>query len=301
MSLLASWLAGKGDPGQAKVLVQGITGNYGRFHTRLMLEYGTPIVAGVTPGKGGQEVHGVPVYNTVKEAVEKHGVNASVVFVPARFYKNAVLEALEAGVKVVVGITEKVPVRDTLETIKKAREVGANIIGPNTPGVIFPASKLKMGIMPPKPFQPGRIAVFSRSGTLTYEINNYIRLAGLGTFVALGIGGDPVNSTNFIECLEMVRDNPNVDAVVIIGEIGGDAEERVARYVAETDYPKPLVAYVAGRTAPKEKRMGHAGAIVYGTYGSYESKYEALTSVGIPVASTPWEVPKLLKDKLQKR
>ena len=300
MNLLSEWLTGKVDPAETKVLVQGITGNYGRFHTKLMLEYGTPIAAGVTPGKGGQEVYGVPVYDKVKDAVEERGVKASVVFVPARFYKDAVLEAVDAGVEVVVGITEKVPVRDTLATIGRAKEMGANIIGPNTPGIIFPASKMKLGIMPPKSFKPGRVAVFSRSGTLTYEMNNYIKLSGLGTFVALGIGGDPVNSTNFIECLEMVGENPDVDAVVIIGEIGGDAEERVAKYVSDVDYPKPIVAYVAGQTAPKEKRMGHAGAIVYGTYGSYESKYEALTSVGIPVASMPWDVPRLLKERLGK-
>ncbi len=301
MSLLSDWLAGRVDPAETNVLVQGITGNYGRFHTKLMLEYGTPIAAGVTPGKGGQEVHGIPVYNTVKEAVESHDVKASVIFVPARFYKNAVLEAIDAGVKVIVGITEKVPVRDTLGTVGRAKESGAGIIGPNTPGIIFPASNVKLGIMPPKSFRPGSIAVFSRSGTLTYEINNYIKLASLGTFVALGIGGDPINSTNFIECLEMVGENPNVDAVVVIGEIGGDAEERVAKYVSDVDYSKPIVAYVAGQTAPKEKRMGHAGAIVYGTYGSYGSKYEALTSVGIPVASMPWEVPRLLKERLGKR
>lgn len=300
MTLLREWLLGARDPASSKVVIQGITGNYGRFHTKLMLEYGTPITAGVRPGKGGERVHGVPVYDTVKEAVEKEGVEVSVVFVPARHYKSAVVEAIEAGVKVVVGITERVPIRDTLTTIKVARDNNSSIIGPNTPGIIFPG-KTKLGIMPAQPFAPGSVAVLSRSGTLTYEVSNYLRISGLGVYVAIGVGGDPINSTNFIECLEMIRDSERVKAVVLIGEIGGDAEERVADYVVKTDYPKPVVAYIAGKTAPKEKRMGHAGAIVYGRYGSYESKIESLTSSGIPVASVPWEIPALVKKKLNKR
>ncbi len=299
MSLLADILSGKRDASDVKVLVQGITGRYGRFHSELMLKYGTRIVAGVTPGKGGQEVLGVPVYNTVKEAIEEKGVEASIVFVPAKFYYSAVHEALENGISLIVGITERVPVRDTLKLLHEAREKNANIIGPNTPGVIVPP-KFKMGIMPPQPFKEGCIAVFSRSGTLTYEISNYLSKDGLGVFAAVGIGGDPINSTNFIELMEMVKDNPKVEGIVIIGEIGGEAEERVAKYIIETKYPKPVVSYIAGRSAPKEKRMGHAGAIIYGSYGTVESKEAAFTKAGVPVAKLPSEVPKLMREKLKK-
>jgi succinyl-CoA synthetase alpha subunit len=299
MSLLYEILSGRRPPDDIKVLVQGMTGRYGSTHSELMMKYGTNIVAGVTPGKGGQEVLGVPIYNTVKEAKEERGVEASIIFVPAPFYYSAIHEALENGIRLVVGITERVPVRDTLKLLKEAKEKGANIIGPNTPGIIVPP-RFKMGIMPTQPFKKGSIVVFSRSGTLTYEISNYLSKDGLGIYVAIGIGGDPINSTNFIELMEMVKDNPEVKGVVVIGEIGGEAEERVASYIVETDYPKPVVSYVAGRSAPKEKRMGHAGAIIYGNYGTVESKEAAFAEAGVPVAKLPFEVPKLMREKLER-
>ncbi len=297
MNVLRQILSGERDPKDVRVLVQGITGRYGRFHTELMVKYGTNIVAGVTPGKGGQEVLGIPVYNTVREAVEEKGIDASIVFVPAPFYYSAVHEALETGLTMVVGITERVPVRDTLKLLHEAKEKNANIIGPNTPGMIVPPA-FKMGIMPYQPFKEGEIVVFSRSGTLTYEISNYLSKDGLGVYTAIGIGGDPINGTNFIELMEMVKDNPKVSGIVVIGEIGGEAEERVAKYIIETSYPKAVVSYIAGRSAPKEKRMGHAGAIIYGNYGTVESKEAAFKEAGVPVAKLPSEVPKLMRQKL---
>lgn len=299
MTILESWLAGASDPSQSKVVVQGITGKYGSFHTEQMIKYGTKVVAGVTPGKGGQTVLGVPVFNTVAEATKATGAEVSIVFVPAPSYLSAVTEAFEAGVHLVVGITERVPVRDTLKTIEAARRVGGHIVGPNTPGLII-SGKIKLGIMPAQPFVPGPVVVFSRSGTLTYEISDYIKRGGYGTFAALGVGGDPIVSTNFIECLEMVRGNSLVQAVVINGEIGGDAEERAAEYIAGTNFPKPVVAYIAGRSAPKEKKMGHAGAIIYGRAGTVESKEKALNEAGVPVAKMPWQVPELLRQVIKK-
>ncbi len=299
MSLLSGWLSGASDPQSSMVAVRGITGKYGSLHSKLMAEYGTRIVAGVTPGKGGHNVDGVPVFDSMEEAVKQTGAEVSMIFVPAPSYLAAVTDDFKAGIRLVVGITEKVPVRDTMGTIEAARRAGGHIIGPNTPGLIIPG-KIKLGIMPPQPFVQGSVALFSRSGTLTYEIADYIRRSGFGVFVALGIGGDPIISTNFIECMEMVRENPAVLAVAINGEIGGDAEEKAASYIAETDFPKPVVAYVAGRSAPKEKRMGHAGAIIYGKAGTVLSKETALNEAGVPVARMPWEVPELLRQVLKK-
>jgi succinyl-CoA synthetase alpha subunit len=299
MSLLSGWLSGAADPRQSKVAVRGITGRYGSLHSQLMAEYGTRIVAGVTPGKGGQSANGVPVFETMEEAVRETGADVSMIFVPAPAYLSAVSEDFKAGIRLVVGITERVPVRDTIGTIEEARKVGGHIIGPNTPGMIVPG-RIKLGIMPVQPFTPGSVALFSRSGTLTYEIADYIRRGGFGVFVALGIGGDPIISTNFIKCLEMVRENPSVQAVAINGEIGGDAEEKAASYVADTDFPKPVVAYIAGRSAPKEKKMGHAGAIIYGKAGTVQSKEKALNAAGVPVAKMPWEVPELLRQVIRK-
>ncbi|MEM0118265.1 MAG: succinate--CoA ligase subunit alpha [Conexivisphaerales archaeon] len=295
-SLLSSWLSGSKDPKGVPVLVQGITGRYGRLHTELMLNYGTNIVAGVTPGKGGTEVLGVPVFDSCDEAVRRTGAATSVVFVPAPNYLSAVVEAIRAGIKLVVGITERVPVRDTLRSLEEARRYNANLIGPNTPGIIFPG-RIKLGIMPVQPFIAGDTLVLSRSGTLTYEISNYLRKAGIGIYSAIGIGGDPINSTNFIEALEMARDNSSINNIVIIGEIGGDAEERVASYISSTGLRKKVVAYIAGRSAPKEKKMGHAGAIIMGEAGTVESKERALNSAGVPVAKMPWEVPELVRHK----
>lgn len=299
MSLLSSWLSGVADPQQSKVVVRGITGRYGSLHSQLMAEYGTRIAAGVTPGKGGQSVNGVPVFDKMDEAVKETGAEVSMIFVPAPAYLAAVTEDFRAGIRLVVGITERVPVRDTMATIEEARRAGGHIIGPNTPGLIIPG-KTKLGIMPGQPFVSGTVALFSRSGTLTYEIADYIRRSGYGVFAALGIGGDPIISTNFIECLEMVRENPAVQAVAINGEIGGDAEEKAAAYIADTDFPKPVVAYIAGRSAPKEKKMGHAGAIIYGKAGTVLSKEKALNGAGVPVAKMPWEVPELLRQVLKK-
>jgi len=265
-----------------------------------MMNYGTKIVGGVTPGKGGQTVLGVPVFDKVADAVKDTGADVSIIFVPAPYYLDAVQEAFSAGIKLIVGITERVPVRDTLKTIELASTVGGNIVGPNTPGMIIPG-KTKLGIMPAQPFVSGSIALFSRSGTLTYEIADYIRKSGYGTFAALGIGGDPIVSTNFIECLEMVRENPTVQAVAINGEIGGDAEERAAAYITDSKFPKPVVAYIAGRTAPKEKKMGHAGAIIYGRAGTVASKEQALNAAGVPVAKMPWHIPELIRQVVKQQ
>ncbi|MDA4121132.1 MAG: succinate--CoA ligase subunit alpha [Thaumarchaeota archaeon] len=280
------------------VIIQNITGRYGRLHAKLMLDYGTNVAAGATPGKGGQSVEGVPVYNTVAEAVEKTGARASVLFVPAEFSLSAGKEALDAGVKLLVVITEHIPVRDTLKLIGLAQSAGASIVGPNCPGLIVPSEKVKMGIMPAPSFAPGNVALFSRSGTLMYEIAGQLSGNGLGQSIALGIGGDPVTGTTMNECLDFVESIEDTKAVVVVGEIGGDAEERLARHIAKSAFSKPVVAYIAGRHAPKEKKLGHAGAIIYGNYGTAESKINALREAGARVAMTPMEVPVLVKKSL---
>ncbi len=283
-----------------RLLVQGITGREGSFHTKLMIEYGTKVVAGVTPGKGGMEVHGVPVYDTVAEAVREHPeINASIIFVPARFAPDAVYEALDNGLRTVVVITEHIPAHEELRFVRYGRSLGARIVGPNCPGVISPG-KAKVGIMPANVFKEGSVGIVSRSGTLTYEIAAAITREGFGQSTAVGIGGDPVTGLDFIDMLEMFRDDPETEAVVLIGEIGGDAEERAAKYVKETRYPKPVVAYVAGRTAPPGKRMGHAGAIISMGTGYYADKVRALRAAGIGVAETPFEVAELLKNVIRK-
>ncbi len=287
-------LPGNGDP----VIVQNITGKYGRLHTRLMLDYGTNIAAGAAPGKGGQSVEGVPVFNTVAEAVAKTGAKASVFFVPAEFSLAAGKEALNAGIELLVIITERVPVRDELELVQLAHEKGASIIGPNCPGMIVPSQRVKMGIMPAPSFSAGSVALFSRSGTLTYEIAGALTAAGLGQSVAVGIGGDPINGTTPTEWMDFTQGLEDTKAVVVVGEIGGDAEERLARHITKSGYKKPVVAYVAGRHAPKEKKMGHAGAIIYGNVGTADSKIRALTEAGVKVASTPSQVPALVKQSL---
>ncbi|MDG6985156.1 MAG: succinate--CoA ligase subunit alpha [Nitrososphaerota archaeon] len=284
----------KGDP----VIVQNITGRYGRLHTRLMLDYGTNVAAGATPGKGGQTVEGVPVYDTVADAVGKSGAKTSVCFVPAEFTLPAGVEALEAGVKLLVIITEHVPVRDELKLVQLAQSKGATIIGPNCPGIIIPAQKVKLGIMPAPSFTPGGVALYSRSGTLTYEIAGQLTAAGYGQSLAVGIGGDPINGSTSIEWMDFVQGMPETKAVVTVGEIGGDAEERLARHISRSGYRKPIVAYVAGRHAPKEKKMGHAGAIIYGNVGTADSKIKALNEAGVRVAMTPMEVPALVKKAL---
>lgn len=278
------------------IIIQNITGRYGRLHARLMLDYGTNIAAGATPGKGGQTVEGVPVFSTVAEAVAKSGARSSVVFVPAEFCYSAAEEAILAGVKLLVIITEHLPVRDMLKALSLAQQHSASIIGPNCPGLIVPSQKVKMGIMPAPAYKAGKVALFSRSGTLMYEIANELSVASLGQSVALGIGGDPINGTTMTECFDFVSNLPDTEAVAVVGEIGGDAEERLARHIAKSTNRKPVVAYIAGRHAPREKKMGHAGAIIYGDVGTADSKISALREAGVKVATTPAEVPVLLRE-----
>jgi succinyl-CoA synthetase alpha subunit len=281
------------------VIVQGATGRYGSFHTKLMLDYKTRIAAGVTPGKGGSTVHGIPVYDEMEEAVRESDSRVSIIFVPAPNFLTAAKEALNSGIKMLVAITEHVPVKDALSTLALSLEKSATVIGPNTPGVIIPGVT-KVGIMPAQPFSRGHVAVFSRSGTLTYEVCQYLTDAGLGQRVALGIGGDPINCTTLVDCLEWAQQDQLTKGIVVVGEIGGDAEERAAQYVNSIHFRKPVVAYVAGRHAPREKRMGHAGAIIYGSYGTAESKIQSFTSAGVGVAKTPSEIPDLMKAVLGK-
>ncbi|MEX1996003.1 MAG: succinate--CoA ligase subunit alpha [Nitrosopumilaceae archaeon] len=279
------------------VIVQGITGKFGSFHTQQMVAYGTNIVAGVTPGKGGQKFDQISIYNKVKEAVDMTGAKISVAFVPAKFFLSAAIEALEAGIKLLIAIPEHVPIRDAMIILDLARKKDAIIIGPNTPGIIIPGV-IKIGIMPATPFKPGRIAVLSRSGTLMYEVSHNLSSASFGQSISLGVGGDPINGTTVIEAFDMIRNGTNIDGVVVVGEIGGDAEELLAQHIIDTKFDKPVVAYIAGRAAPKEKRMGHAGAIIYGTYGSAESKVSMYTKANVPVAKRPAEVPMLLAGKM---
>jgi succinyl-CoA synthetase alpha subunit len=286
------------DYGNKPVIIQGITGNFGSVHTRLMREYGTNIVAGVTPNKGGQSFEGIPVFDSVKDASKNFNVRISGIFVPAQSFLAAVKDAVNSGIKLLVAIPEHVPVRDAMEALDYAQTNGARIIGPNTPGVIVPKIN-KIGIMPSQPFMKGNSAVFSRSGTLMYEVSFHLSKAGLGQRIALGIGGDPINGTNLIEAFDLISDSDEVDSVVVVGEIGGDAEESLVEYIEKTGFNIPVVAYVAGRSAPKEKRMGHAGAIIYGNYGSAESKISSFSRVNIPVAKRPAEIPSILK-KLMK-
>jgi len=281
------------------VIVQGITGAYGSLHAKNMMTYGTNVVAGVTPGKGGQKFEDtVPIYNTVREAVDASGAKISIIFVPAKFFLGAAKEALEAGIKLLVAIPEHVPVRDTMEVIDLASKKGAIIIGPNTPGVMIP-ELIKIGIMPPMPFKAGKIAVLSKSGTLLYEISDALTNAGFGQSITIGVGGDPINGTRMIDAFDMVKDIPDLEGLVVIGEIGGDSEEILAQRIIDIGFKKPTVAYIAGRSAPKEKRMGHAGAIVMGTYGSAESKVSMFNKANIPVANRPSQVPVLLAGKMQ--
>jgi succinyl-CoA synthetase alpha subunit len=281
------------------VIIQGITGSYGSTHTRLMKTYGTNILAGVTPGKKGQDFEGTPVYNCVAEAVGASGAKISGIFVPAPFFLDAAKDALDNGIRLLVAIPEHVPIRDSIKVLEYAQMKGARMIGPNTPGVIVPEI-MKVGIMPAQPFKAGNTIVFSRSGTLMYEVSYNLTRAGYGQRLCLGIGGDPINGTNLIEAFDMIRDRQDVESVVVVGEIGGDAEEQLANYLIKTKFSKPVVAYIAGRSAPKEKRMGHAGAIVYGNYGSAESKISNYAKADIPVAKRPPEISELLAKKLRR-
>ena len=279
----------------ARVIVQGITGNEGSFHTAQMLRYGTRIVAGVTPGKGGQEVQGIPVYNTVAEAASNHGADTSIIFVPPRFARSAALEAIDAGIKTLVIITEGIPLKDAIEFVNRANKNGdVIIVGPNCPGLISPPHRIKVGIMPDHIFRPGNVGIASRSGTLTYEIAWHITNAGLGQSTCVGLGGDAIVGLDFIKLLQMFRDDEETKSVVLIGEIGGNAEELAAQYINEVKYPKPVVAYIAGRSAPPGKRMGHAGAIVMGNAGTAKSKIDAFNNAGVSVAEKPSDIAKFL-------
>lgn len=275
-----------------KCVVQGITGKQGSFHTKSMLEYGTQIVAGTSPGKGGQEFEGVPVYNSIEEILEEKDVNASIIFIPAPFAKDAAFEAI-SQLDLAVIITEHIPVHDSMQIAQYAQKNDCRVIGPNTPGIITPGVG-KLGIMPTNIFQPGDIGIVSRSGTLTYEVASQITLAGLGQSTCLGIGGDPVVGLDFAEVLQMFEEDPDTSAMVMIGEIGGNAEEKAADYIAK-NINKPVVAYIAGITAPAGKRMGHAGAIIEGDSGSAQSKINALESAGVQVARQPSQIIDIMK------
>jgi succinyl-CoA synthetase alpha subunit len=264
-----------------------------------MLDYGTHVVAGTSPGKGGSAIRGVPVFDTVAEAMAEHVADVSIVFVPAPFAADAALEALEGGIKLVIVITEHVPVKDSIALMSYAKQVNATVIGPNTPGVITPG-KCKVGIMPAHVFAAGNVGVVSRSGTLTYEVAAGLTAAGLGQSACLGLGGDPVTGLNFVDVLEMFRDDPQTETVVLIGEIGGNLEECTAGYIAKERYPKPVVAFVAGRSAPVGKRMGHAGAIVMGSSGTAASKVAAFEAAGVKVAQKPSDVANLVAQALQR-
>ncbi len=283
---------------KSKVIVQGITGRDGSFHTRQMLEYGTKVVGGVTPGKGGQKLDGVPIFNTVADAVQKTKANTSIIFVPVAFAADAILEAAEAGIKLIVCITEGVPANDMTRVYNYLKNKDVRLIGPNCPGIISPG-KTKVGIMPAQIHKKGKVGLVSRSGTLTYEIVYNLTLAGLGQSTCIGIGGDPVIGTNFIDCLEAFNADPETEGIVMIGEIGGSDEEEAAKYIKKY-VKKPVVAFIAGRTAPPGKRMGHAGAIISGGSGTAAEKIVALNKVGIPVAEIPSQIPILLNEKLAK-
>jgi succinyl-CoA synthetase alpha subunit len=282
-----------------RLVVQGITGRDGSFHARQMMEYGTAVVAGVTPGKGGQRFDGlVPIFDTVAEAVAETGANTSVIYVPARFAVDAILEAADAGISLVVCITEGIPVLDMVRALPYVRERGCRLIGPNCPGAISPGES-KVGIIPAQICVPGSIGVVSRSGTLTYEIVHQLSRAGLGQSSCVGIGGDPIIGTSFIDCLAQFEADPATEAVVLIGEIGGTDEQEAARYVKE-HMTKPVVGFIAGQTAPPGRRMGHAGAIVSGSSGTAAEKMEALRSAGIGVMARPAEVVPLLRERLER-
>ena len=279
-----------------RVIVQGITGQAGAFHTEKMLEYKTQVVGGVTPGKGGTSVHGVPVFNKVAEAAKVTGANASVIFVPAKFAYDAILEAIEAGLPLIVIITEGIPTIDMIKVRKRIAGTPARIIGPNCPGLITPG-QCKVGIMPGYIHRPGSVAVLSRSGTLTYDAVYQLTQAGLGQSTCIGIGGDPVLGSSFVHLLPLLQDDPQTEAVVMIGEIGGTEEEEAAAYI-KAHMTKPVFAFVAGRMAPKEKRIGHAGAIIAGGHGTAVEKMATLRAAGVTVVESPAMIGKTVRDVL---
>lgn len=279
-----------------RLLVQGITGREATFHTGQMIEYGTSVVGGVTPGRGGVSVHGVPVFNTVSEAVEETGANVSIIFVPAPFAPDAILEAVDSGIPLVICISENIPALDMVKVYAHVRGTGARLIGPNCPGIITPG-EAKIGIMPGYIHQRGRVGLVSRSGTLTYEVVWALTQVGLGQTTAVGIGGDPIVGTSFIDVLALFEDDPETEGIVMIGEIGGTEEEQAAAFIRD-HVTKPVAAFIAGRTAPPGKRMGHAGAIISGGAGTAAEKIAALTAAGVDVADSPAGVADILRAKL---
>lgn len=281
-----------------RLIVQGITGREGQFHTQQMLAYGTNVVAGVTPGRGGQEVQGVPVYNTVREAVQATDANASIIFVPAPFAAEAVLEAADNGIELITCITEGVPVQDMVETVQFVEKQGVRLIGPNCPGLITTGEAL-VGIMPGPIFTPGPVGLISRSGTLTYEVVDGLSAKGYGQSTAVGIGGDPIIGTRFIDVLQMFEEDDATEVVVMIGEIGGSDEEEAAEYIKEMK--TPVIGFISGRTAPEGKQMGHAGAIISGNTGTAQSKVDALEAAGVPVADTISHIVELVGETLNKK
>lgn len=281
-----------------RLIVQGITGRDGSFHTKKMLEYGTNVVGGTTPGKGGTEILGVPVFNTVYEAVEKTQANTSIIFVPARFAADAIMEAADAGIKLIVCISEGMPTLDAVKAYRFTQLKGAMLIGPNCPGLMTPDESL-VGILPGQIFKKGNIGVISRSGTLTYEVVYHLTANGLGQSSAVGMGGDPVVGLYFRELLEMLQNDPETEAIVMIGEIGGNAEELAAEYIKQ-HVTKPVVSFIAGQSAPPGKQMGHAGAIIASGSGTAAEKIAALEAAGVKVAKEPSEIPQLIKESLNK-
>ena len=284
---------------KTQVIVQGITGRDGSFHTQGMLEYGTKVVAGVTPGKGGSMVHGIPVHDSVAEARAATGANTSVIYVPAAYAADAIYEAIDAGVKLVVCISEGLPVNDMIEVYAAVERSSSRLIGPNCPGLISPG-KAKVGILPGFIHQPGDVGVVSRSGTLTYQVVDLLTRAGIGQSTCIGIGGDPIIGTNFLDALEMFENDPQTKAVVMIGEIGGTDEQEAARFV-KSSMTKPVVGFIAGRTAPPGKRMGHAGAIIAGGKGTAAEKSDALRAAGITVADSPAVLGETVERELARR
>lgn len=280
-----------------KLVVSGLTGREGSFHGLRNRDYGTNLVAGVTPGKGGQDVEGTPIFNTIAESVEETGANTSMIFVPAKFAAAAIDEAIDSGVETVIAITEGIPVMDMLSTYWKAREKGVTLIGPNCPGVLSPG-KANVGIIPAQFFEQGRIGVVSKSGTLTYQIGSELKHAGEGNSTIVGIGGDPIIGSDFIDILMLFESDPETDLIVMVGEIGGNAEERAAEFI-ESKISKPVVGYIAGFTAPPGKQMGHAGAIISGTSGTAKAKQEALEAKGVRVGESPTEAARIAVEMLR--
>ncbi|MBK5111948.1 MAG: succinate--CoA ligase subunit alpha [Thermoleophilia bacterium] len=282
---------------QTKLVVSGLTGHEGSFHGLRNRDYGTQVVAGVTPGKGGQDVEGIPVFDTIAESVKREGANTSMIFVPARFAGDAINEAIESGVGTVIAITEGIPVMDMMPIYWRAREKGVRLIGPNCPGVLSPG-KANVGIIPAQFFDPGRIGVVSKSGTLTYQIGNELKHAGEGNSSIVGIGGDPIVGSDFIDILTLYEADPETELIVMVGEIGGDAEERAADFISES-ISKPVIAYIAGFTAPPGKQMGHAGAIISGSSGTAKAKQEALEARGVRVGESPTEAAQIAVETLR--